>query len=80
MTRGEELLLSLRRAIYDPWEHQSDRYRVGACVRGTVALIAKSYALVDLADCQNNACLTARLPKEEVVPWKIASIERSRAR
>ena len=31
--RGEELLLSLRRAIYDPWEHQSDRYRVGAFLR-----------------------------------------------
>ena len=63
---GEDLLLSLRRAIYDPWEHQNGRFRGGRSVRGTVALVAKSYALVNLTDFQNNACLTARLPKEEV--------------
>ena len=50
-------------------------YLEGKHVRGKVALITRNNAFVELMDCQNQACLTGRLPKDEIVPWEITSIE-----
>ena len=33
-SRKREPVFSIRRAIYDPWEHQGDRYEIGRQVRG----------------------------------------------
>jgi signal transduction histidine kinase/DNA-binding NarL/FixJ family response regulator/predicted RNA-binding protein with RPS1 domain len=69
--RKRQPIFSIRRAIYDPWEHQGDRYQVGRQVRGQVVHLAKKYALVEFDDH-----ITARLPCDEIVPWNIDSIEK----
>lgn len=67
--RKRQPMFSIRRAIYDPWEHQGDRYEVGKLVRGKVAFLTKANAFVEFEDH-----VTARLPRDEIVPWVIDSI------
>lgn len=48
--RKRQPIFSIRRAIYDPWEHQGDRYRVSQPVRGKVADLTREIALVEFED------------------------------
>jgi ribosomal protein S1 len=67
---NHQIVLSLRRAEWDPWDHQSDHYQVDKPVRGQVTLITKDFALVEFEDH-----VTGKLPREEIVPWPIKSID-----
>jgi signal transduction histidine kinase/predicted RNA-binding protein with RPS1 domain/CheY-like chemotaxis protein len=69
-SRREQLILSIRRAVYDPWEHQGTKYQVGKTVRGAVNWISGRSAFIEFEDH-----IEARLPSENIVPWGISSIE-----
>ena len=69
-SRKKQPVFSIRLAIHDPWEHQGDRYEMGKRVRGKVVSLAKANAFVEFEDH-----VRARLPRDEIVPWEIASIE-----
>ncbi len=68
--RNQQLVLSLRRASYDPWDHQGDKYQVGSQIKGTVERLTKTHAVIEFDDH-----ITAQLPLDEVVPWKIQSVD-----
>lgn len=68
--RNRQLVLSLRRAAYDPWDHQGDKYLVGNLVTGMVERLTKTHARIEFDDH-----ITAVLPLDEVVPWKIQSAD-----
>ena len=68
--RNQQLVLSLRRAAYDPWDHQGDKYLVGSLVAGKVERLTKTHAVIEFEDH-----VTAQLPLDEVVPWKIQSVD-----
>jgi signal transduction histidine kinase/CheY-like chemotaxis protein/predicted RNA-binding protein with RPS1 domain len=69
-SRNKQLILSIRRGLYDPWEHQGDKYEVGKLVRGRVTGLSGQNAFVEFDDH-----VEARLPLEEIVPWEIHSVE-----
>lgn len=69
-TQRDQLLLSLRQALYDPWKSHSQHYTPGLLVKGIVKIIYPSFAIIEMDDH-----ITARMEIEEVVPWKIRSIE-----
>lgn len=66
----KQIIFSIRLAVYDPWEKRGNTYIKGKLVRGKIALITKTNAIVEFDDHNR-----ARLPSEEIVPWKIGAIE-----
>lgn len=70
-SRKKQLVLSLRLAVHDPWENQGNRYEVGKTVEGRVVSMLRTNAVIELPDH-----VQARLPYDEIVPWKTDSPER----